>query len=401
MKANEKRMNQLQTSGSSGGGTDRAEKRRKREDLLSQKINLQNTIDAENTTISQLQNTLASYQKQSTIGGGAEEIAKQLQTDIDRLNKEYETMTNQLQNALNVTVAPEINFKQTLVGQPAIKPERSGRKVIIGVGGIASLILSSLWIIVMDFLDQSLRAPSIFAKAVNIKLLATINKIDLKEKTIADYFNNITEDPGRDKGHEYVENLRKLRYEIETSGKKIILFTSTKSQEGKTVIIEGLANSFSLARKKVLLIDTNFSSNSLTEKFEAKPMLEQFSLNGEANGAEKLAAASTTTKIPHVDIIGCKESALSPEEVLQKNNLLQNLPKIMGHYDYVLMEGASLNYHADTKELIKYADGLVAVFSARSTIRQTDKESIRFLKSQKEKLVGAVLNIIEEDNIDM
>jgi len=401
MKANEKRMNQLQTSGSSGGGTDRAEKRRKREDLLSQKINLQNTIDAENTTISQLQNTLASYQKQSTIGGGAEEIAKQLQTDIDRLNKEYETMTNQLQNALNVTVAPEINFKQTLVGQPAIKPERSGRKVIIGVGGIASLILSSLWIIVMDFLDQSLRAPSIFAKAVNIKLLATINKIDLKEKTIADYFNNITEDPGRDKGHEYVENLRKLRYEIETSGKKIILFTSTKSQEGKTVIIEGLANSFSLARKKVLLIDTNFSSNSLTEKFEAKPMLEQFSLNGEANGAEKLAAASTTTKIPHVDIIGCKESALSPEEVLQKNNLLQNMPKIMGNYDYVLMEGASLNYHADTKELIKYADGLVAVFSARSTIRQTDKESIRFLKSQKEKLVGAVLNIIEEDNIDM
>jgi len=130
-------------------------------------------------------------------------------------------------------------------------------------------------------------------------------------------------------------------------------------------------------------------------------MLENFSLNGEANGAEKLATASTTTKIPYVDIIGCQESALSPEEVLQKNNLLQNLPKIMGHYDYILMEGASLNYHADTKELIKYADGVIAVFSARSTIRQTDKESIRFLKSQQEKLIGAVLNIVEEDNIDM
>ena len=245
------------------------------------------------------------------------------------------------------------------------------------------------------------RAPSIFNKAVNLKLLATINKIDLRQKTVEDYFDNITEESRDHDGQDYVENLRKLRYEIETSGKKIILFTSTKSQEGKTSIIEGLANSFSLARKKVLLIDTNFSNNSLTEKFEAKPLLEQFSLNGEPNAAEKLATASTTTKIQYVDIIGCKESALSPEEVLQKNNLLQSLPKIMSHYDYMMMEGASLNHHADTKELMKYADGVIVIFSARSTIRQTDKESIRFLKSQKEKLIGAVLNIVEEDNIDM
>jgi len=401
MKENENKINKLQPSGSSGGGTDRADKRKKRDDYQSQKIKILNDIEAQKSTISQLQSSLANLTRLSSTGGGKGVLADAMQTEIDRLNKEYEAMTNQLQNALNVTVAPEINFKQTLIGQPAIKPERSGRKVIIGVGGIASLILSSLWIIIMDFLDQSVRAPSIFSKTVNLKLLTTINKINLKGKTVGDYFSNITEDTRSVKGHEYVENLRKLRYEIEASGKKIILFTSTKSQEGKTVIIEGLANSFSLARKKVLLIDTNFSNNSLTEKFEAKPMLEQFSLNGEANGAEKLATASTTTKIPYIDIIGCRESALSPEEVLQKNNLLQNLPKIMGHYDYILMEGASLNYHADTKELIKYADGVIAVFSARSTIRQTDKDSIRFLKSQQEKLIGAVLNIVEEDNIDM
>lgn len=396
---NQNRINQLQPSGSSGG-SDRAERRKKRDDLLSQKINIQNTIEAQNTTIAQLRTTLSTYQSQSTAGIGAEDVAKQFQTDIDRLNKEYETMTGQLQSALNVTVAPEINFKQTLVGQPAIKPERSGRKVMIGVGGIAALIVSSLCIIIMDFLDQSVRAPSIFNKTVNMKLLATVNKIDLKQKMISDHFN-VTEESRNSKDNEYVENLRKLRYEIEASGKKVILLTSTKSQEGKTTIIEALANSFSLARKKVLLIDTNFSNNSLTEKFEAKPLLDQFSLNGEGNGQEKLASINSSTKIPYIDIVGCKESALSPDEVLQKNNLLQNLSKISGQYDYILMEGASLNYHADTKELIKYADGVIVVFSSKSTIRQMDKESIAFLKSQKEKLVGAVLNGVEEDNMNM
>jgi len=116
---------------------------------------------------------------------------------------------------------------------------------------------------------------------------------------------------------------------------------------------------------------------------------------------EKLASIKSSTKIPNVDIIGCRESIFSPDEVLQKNNLLENLPKISGRYDYILMEGASLNFHADTKELLKYAEAIIVVFSAKSVIRQTDKDSIIFLKNQKEKLIGAVLNEVEEDNVDM
>ncbi len=398
MTENQNKINKLQPS--SSNNTDRGEKRRRREDLLAQKIKIQNDIEAQNITIATLKSSVNTYNALATSGAGADVMADAMQKEIDRLNTEYNQMTGQLQNALNVTVAPEINFKQTLIGQPAIKPERSGRKVIIGVGAIAALMVSSLWIIIMDFLDQSVRAPSIFNKVVNLKLLAVVNKVDLKNKAIENYFT-IDESTAADKEFVYVENMRKLRYEIETSGKKIILFTSTKPAEGKTTIIESLASSFSLTKKRVLLIDTNFSNNSLTEKYDAKPMLDQFSLNGEPNSMEKLASVNSTTKIPYVDIIGCKESLFSPDEVLQKNNLLENLPKLIGRYDYILMEGASLNLHADTKELLKYAEAVIAVFSAKSVIRQTDKDSIRFLKNQKEKLIGAVLNEVEEDNVDM
>ncbi|MEO6315103.1 MAG: AAA family ATPase [Chitinophagaceae bacterium] len=398
MNENQNKINKLQPS--SSNNSDRNDKRKRREELLSQKIKIHNDIEAQNITIASLQSNLRNYNAQSSTGAGAEVIAEGIQKEIERLNNEYTLMTGQLQNALNVTVAPEINFKQTLVGQPAIKPERSGRKVIIGVGAIAALMVSSLWIIIMDFLDQSVRAPSIFNKVVNLKLLSIVNKIDLKNVAIADYFT-INESTRADKEFVYVENLRKLRYEIEASGKKIILFTSTKPGEGKTTIIEALASSFSLTKKKVLLIDTNFSNNSLTEKFDAKPMLDQFSLNGESNAMEKLAGITNRTNIPNVDIIGCSESLFSPDEVLVKNNLLENLHRISSRYDYILMEGASLNFHADTKELLKYADAVIAVFSAKSVIRQTDKDSIRFLKNQKDKMIGAVLNEVEEDNVDM
>ncbi|MBS1565020.1 MAG: hypothetical protein JST39_11565, partial [Bacteroidetes bacterium] len=195
--------------------------------------------------------------------------------------------------------------------------------------------------------------------------------------------------------------LRKLRYEIETSNKKVLLFTSTQPGEGKTVIMEALSHSFSLSKKKVLLVDTNFSNNALTRVFEAKPVLEQINLDNDRNAVEKFTSATSMTRIPYVDIIGCKEGHYSPSEILPKNNLLEHIHQVAGGYDYILMEGAALNQHADSKELSKYADGIIAVFSATTSLREADKESIKFLKDTHEKLLGAVLNKVDQDNIDL
>jgi succinoglycan biosynthesis transport protein ExoP len=172
-------------------------------------------------------------------------------------------------------------------------------------------------------------------------------------------------------------------------------------REGKSVVIEALAQSFSLSKKKVLLVDTNFSNNTLTRSFDAKPVLEQISLDNERNAAEKFTSATSMTKIPYVDIIGCKEGDYSPSEILPKNSLLDHLHQVAGGYDYILLEGANLNLHADSKELSKYADGIIAVFSAATTLKEADKESIKFLKGTHEKLLGAVLNKVDKDNIDL
>jgi len=112
--------------------------------------------------------------------------------------------------------------------------------VIIGLSAFGALIISALSIITLDFIDHSLRAPSIFNKNVHIPLVSVVNKIDLKTKSLADYFN-FSQEGWAQQDNQFVENLRKLRYEIETSGKKVILFTSTQPGEGKTVIIEALA----------------------------------------------------------------------------------------------------------------------------------------------------------------
>ena len=138
----------------------------------------------------------------------------------------------------------------------------------------------------------------------------------------------------------------------------------------------------------------------MTRDFTAKPNLIAFSMKGQET-SERIWNLTTGTKIAHVDVIGCEEGNYTPSEILPKNNLLENLGRLKDQYDFILIEGAALNSHADSKELTEFVEGVVAVFSAKSTLLETDRESIDFLKNNRSKFIGAVLNNVDEQNLDL
>jgi len=401
--ANIKKIAQLNNS---GGGTlsDRQRKQdrtqTRQEDLVAKKIELEQQIVSAQSNVALFGKQKEQYESITKTGGGEQVILDAQERDLRIASQEYEQLKKSLQASLDLDVNPQNNFKQILVAQPAYMPEPSRRSMVLGLCGMLMFFFSSLIIVALEFFDSSFKTPSIFQRTTKLKLLSSLNKIDLKRKTLNEYFN--AADTGREgEGALFIENLRKLRYELASTGKKIFLVTSTKPKEGKTTIIEALANSLSLTKKKVLLIDANFSNNTLTQKFEAKPTLEQFSLNGSSNVGDKFWNITSMTTIPNTDLVGCAEGNYTPSEILPKNNLLQNLPKIAEGYDFVFIEGAALNNHADSKELSSYAEGIIAVFSARSSLGQVDKDSIQYLKENGDKFVGTVLNYVDENNMDL
>ncbi|RYE55328.1 MAG: hypothetical protein EOP48_10465 [Sphingobacteriales bacterium] len=132
----------------------------------------------------------------------------------------------------------------------------------------------------------------------------------------------------------------------------------------------------------------------------AQPTLEKFSGNGHLVDPDEIAALVTSTGIENVDIIGCHGGDYTPSEILPRNHLLNYLKDLLTVYDFIFMEGAPLNGFADTKELVKYADGVIAIFSATTEIKQTDIASIAFLKTLDKKFLGAILNKVENLNIN-
>lgn len=401
--ANMREIQRLSTGANRSADAAKAKEKiqNKRDELINKKIELQQQIAASEVNVRLFKTQKEEYDRITSSGGGEEVILQSKETQLRIATQEYETLNKSLQSSLDVDVNPENNFQLTIAGQPSYRPEPTRRTVIVGLAGVLMFMLSTFIFAALEFMDSSFRTPSIFQRVAKLKLLSSVNEIDLKKRELNDYFKPNGEAVEDKAGKSFVENLRKLRYEIETSGKKIFLVTSTQPKQGKTLMIEALANSLCLTKKKVLLIDANFTNNALTQKFGAKPTLEQFTLGNQQNSMDKFWSITSMTTIPNTDVVGCTQGMHTPAEVLPKNNLLENLSHIAGSYDFIFIEGAALNNHADSKELVKYAEGIITIFSARSSLKHTDKESIQYLTGTGDKFIGAVLNQVQLENMEM
>ena len=372
----------------------------RKQDLIKEKLDLQSAIASTTDNIELYKSRVEQFRKIAFSGGGQEVVANAYLNDLTIAQRDLEKYNSSIFASQDIDVSPDFNFKQILLGQPPIKPEPAKGLLILTISGLSMFFLSTLFIIILELLDSSLRTPTILRKETKLEVLSTVGKIDLDKKSLQDYFDFNARSDRENNILPFIENLRKLRYEIECSGKRVILFTSTKPQEGKTTILESIAHTFSMSKKKILLIDSNFSNNTLTRDFSAKPKLESFTLNSQ-EGVDKIWGITTVTNITNVDVIGCEEGNYTPSEILPKNNLLNHLDKLKQHYDFIMIEGAALNSHADSKELTDYVEGILIVFSARNTIGELDRESIGFLKEHQNKLIGAVLNNVDEQYMDL
>ena len=375
-------------------------------ELIQKKNDIEIDIQTSTSNIASLQgkiNTLkGTVYNDATRGATIETLLK----DVDLASKEYLAAKQKYNDAIDMSSSSVNNFRQTLLGQPAITPEPSKRKIIVAMAGISALLTTVLIIILLAYIDSSIKTPGIFARTVNLKLISMVNFMNLKNKNLADIVANKDwgDDPTDKNRHNiFRESLRKLRYEVESSGKNIFLFASTKKGQGKTTLIQALSHSFSQTKKKVLIIDTNFCNNDLTVQTEAVPILEKIDTDetGSQTITEQIEAVATKLSSGNIFVIGSEGGDYTPSEILPRKNILHYLPELKKEFDYIFLEGPPLNDFSDAKELSHYVEGVIAVFSASEIIKQIDKESIKFFRELGDKFIGAILNMVDLKNVNV
>jgi len=386
------------------GGSTRLPTSTTRLDLMDQKADAEIDIQTSQKNISEIEKRIASLKGGVRSSASQSATAESLTKEVEQANKEYLEAKQKYNDAIDINSSSVNNFRQILFGQPALDPEPSKRKLIVGMAGIAALLTVTLVIIILTYLDSSIKTPRQFNKEVNLKLISTINFMNLQGYTMQDIITNKIHT--RNKSHKSDHNafrasLRKLRFEIEQSNKQVFLFASTKKAQGKTTIIQALSFSLALSKKKILIIDTNFCNNDLTLQLQANPVLERTNVQNEPGAImDELEKNATVSSDGYVYVIGSEGGDYTPEEILSQQNVLNYLSFLKTKFDYIFLEGPPLNDFSDSRELSQYVEGVIAVFSADISLAQIDKQSIDFFKSLGNKFDGAVLNKVELKSIN-
>jgi succinoglycan biosynthesis transport protein ExoP len=199
----------------------------------------------------------------------------------------------------------------------------------------------------------------------------------------------------------------------------VILITSTQPLSGKSFVIVNLAYSLSLLSKRILIVDTNFKTSSLTKLLipnasvhgllkkggsQINMLAENAGKSERADDPKKAANGKSIiyeTTFKGIDIIGNFGGKDSPSEILAGKDFRRMLENLLHQYDYVILEGPSLNDYSDTRELVQYVDTIIPVFDARTTLNSLDYDSIKYLKSNKSKVLGTVLNSVKFSDLSV
>ena len=357
-------------------------------------------MNASSTTISDYNSKIRKYTGLTNANPGSDLQIGQLQTQLGIENDQLKDLKNKYSQVEGLMRDdPTSNFIQTRTGQPAVEPESKKIFLKMSLAGISVFFLAAVFFIFIEIFDSSVKTPAIFSKQAKIKVANILNDVNLKQTPVMEMLMQDNDGKKYLQQAVFKNNIRKLRYELLNSGKQVFLFTSTQKKSGKTTVIEALATSLLLSKKKVLVMDLNFTNNTLTEQLNTDVFIQQLpKIDYNQPLAKQKVYGSTAYE--DLKVIGCQEGNITPSEALYNIDMIALMDALKKEFDFILIEGASLNFYADSKELVQYAQGVFAVFAADASVSQVDTESLKFITELREKNQGVILNKVFTENIN-
>ena len=204
-------------------------------------------------------------------------------------------------------------------------------------------------------------------------------------------FFNIDE---TEKGYLYEESMRMLRTNLQFSGGnlRVILFTSSIQDEGKSETSFQLAISFAKLDKKVLYVDADMRKSVFTTRYQIKENVQGLSQYLSGQNTEDIV---DKTNIKKMDVVFAGPYAPNPAELLYENKLDEFIKKQRLQYDYIIIDAPPLANIVDAAVIGRCVDGAVIVVKSATVSQRMVKRVKDQLEKVNCKIIGAVLNGVE------
>ena len=198
------------------------------------------------------------------------------------------------------------------------------------------------------------------------------------------------------KDYRLTEGLNQLKTNLAFCGKdiKVITITSSVQNEGKSSVAFDLSKTMAEGGKKILMVDADLRKSVLAAKYHIQGIDKGLShyLTGQAEIEDIIY--ETETEGYYLSVAG----PLSPDptSLLDSDQFQKFIDKVREDYDYVIIDAPPLGVVIDAAIIGKYCDGAVLVIEQGVIKRKVVQDVIKQLKRGKVRILGAVLNKVDE-----
>ena len=198
------------------------------------------------------------------------------------------------------------------------------------------------------------------------------------------------------KDYRLTEGLNQLKTNLAFCGKdiKVITITSSVQNEGKSSVAFDLSKTMAEGGKKILMVDADLRKSVLAAKYHIQGIDKGLShyLTGQAEIEDIIYETETEGFYLSVD------GPLSPDptSLLDSEQFQKFIDKVREDYDYVIIDAPPLGVVIDAAIIGKYCDGAVLVIEQGVIKRKVVQDVIKQLKRGKVRILGAVLNKVDE-----
>jgi capsular exopolysaccharide synthesis family protein len=198
------------------------------------------------------------------------------------------------------------------------------------------------------------------------------------------------------KDYRLTEGLNQLKTNLAFCGKdiKVITITSSVQNEGKSLVAFDLSKTMAESGKKILMVDADLRKSVLAAKYHIQGIDKGLShyLTGQTEIEDIIY--ETETEGFYLSVAG----PLSPDptSLLDSDQFQKFIDKVREDYDYVIIDAPPLGVVIDAAIIGKYCDGAVLVIEQGVIKRKVVQDVIKQLKRGKVRILGAVLNKVDE-----
>lgn len=346
-----------------------------------------------------------------------------LERDVGVNREVYTLLEKKYQEAL---IQDAEKIEEVKIVKPALEPDtpinppKTAANTVVGT--MIGLILGVVFAFMIETFDTSIGAIEEVEEFLGVKVLGIIPFVSLDDirTSLQDKFKgNVDEETVRKTSRlisHYLptstsaENYRALRTNFNfinlNHNTKIVVFTSSSPEEGKTTITVNLAITMAQAGNKVLLIEGDLRRPVLSRLFgiEQSPGLTDVilgnyqwravvrSITDLITGKMSMDEIMQTPGLDNIHIITGGAMLPNPAELVSSKIVSDVLKQAQSEYDIILIDAPPILAATDAAIWSSLSDGAILVYQVGRIARGALKRAKAQLDNTGARILGVVLN---------